>query len=229
MSLSIVKKNVSNSVFKIRFLGKIKVYKIYKNNSDNTFIDVYGTTFDAEDSSIRIDMVGFDSLVVIYDKVYDNSQIEISDYSSDYSYFYSCSFSKLNISEKSIYIDPILANMGNTGISATVIATINDKVEVFEFPVNGNFVASSSYTIDTPVSEYNYSGKDSITNQSFSIYTPKRILETENFIFNRNTITNKTESQFNLVLELKIFSISGKINSSPVIKEIRIGKNDSSI
>lgn len=229
MSLTVEKSNTNNASFSIYFVGRVRVYKIYKKNTDGTYIDVYSSTFDAEDSVVRVNMRGFDSLIVIYDQVSVGALVNIVEFASEYSSFYSCSFKMTEIKHKSIAIEPIITNMRSTNISATVAVSINDKVETFEYPINGDFVASSSYDNKYPVSHFTYTEKDKISNQSFSIYTPNNVLETDLFTFNRNTITNKTGTPFSLFLELRIFSIAGKIEESPVIKDIRVLKYDNNL
>ena len=226
MSLKVERKNLGSGYFTVRISGTALIYKMYKKNTDGTFLDIYGSTFEAKDAGIRVNIVDYDSLIVIYDKVDPSATVTIEDTTGDYSHFYTCSFVTKGLKNKEITVDPVIENPGNINISASVSVSINGITEVFEFPISGEYVASSSETIGIPVSNNSYTQSDVIENQNYSIYIPDSTKETDTVSFNRSTITNNTNFPMSVFLELKFFSISGKMTISPVVKKIRIIKHD---
>ena len=117
-------------------------------------------------------------------------------------------------------------NTGNLNMSASVAVTTNGITDTFEYPINGEYVASNSESIGIPVSNNMFTMSDSITNQNYSIYIPDKTKTTDSFDFNRSTITNKTNSSMSIFVELKIFSVSGNMEIAPIIKGAKVIYND---
>jgi len=225
MSIKTERKNSGMDYFTINVIGTVLIYKVYKSSLDGSFEDVFGASWESSDSTQRVNIRGYDSLVVIYDVVEPGSVLSIDETTQEYSGFYSCIFVAKDIDSKVIVLDPIIDNPGNVNLSASVTVSINGETETFEYPINGEYVASSSSN-NIPVSNGSYTDVDFSRNQNFSIYIPEKLKNTNLVDFNRNTITNNKKEKMSVTLELKIFSISGKIQVSPVIKGIRVREYD---
>jgi hypothetical protein len=226
MSIKVEKKNIGSGYFTIVFSGHVRVYKVYKKNLDGSFVDLYGGIFEANNSSIRINMTNYDSLIVVYDKIDQLGVVSINDFSKTFSYFYTFSFKKTEIKNKKVVVDIEFENPGNLNISASIAVTSNGITDTFEYPISGEYVASSSESIGIPVSNNMFTMTDHTNNQNYSIYIPEKIKNTESFEFNRNTIINKTNSLMSIFVELKIFSISGNMDIAPIIRAARVIYDD---
>ena len=224
MSNKIERTNTGVGFFTVIATGRLQIYKIYKKNIDGTFQDVYGSPFEMKNNSIRINVSGYDKMIVVYDKIDSLATIEISDVSSDYSGFYTMTFISRGLKNKTLTVDAAIENPGNLNISASVSVSISGKTEIFEYPIFGEYVVTSSKD-NIPVSHNTFTDKDKIENQNFSIYIPESKKETQELIFDRNTIENKTDSPITVMVEIRVFSVSGKMDVSPVIKRVRIIKD----
>lgn len=206
----------------ITAVSDIKIQKVYKTRIDNTYEDVYVSSFIISDSSIRINVGDFNSLIVIYEKMTNTSILTYTKGEISYKNRYSISAIKKELHGSNSIILNIKDTSGiNISANVIVVAENGDSLE-YDYIVSGEYAISDR---KREYSSYNNSLiiHDTAKNITSYAYIPEQYVSSGIISATNGVVSVLDNIEYSIYLTVNIFTTNGlDIVNSPVIKMIGV-------